>query len=166
MYHYRHFSSHLDDQDILVNNLPPSVIDILQNDTTIFPDVVCSIVQHELATPLSTPTPVALELCLRESLTIDNNNTFTNILTYDDPVITSLLNDIHDLQSPSQTTQRKSGFGQPESMDFHASKLETLLTGIVLNGDTLLDLELFFDSILSNLESVMLTSSLTLNTKN
>lgn len=51
-------------------------------------------------------------------------------------------------------------------MDFHASKLETLLTGIVLNGDTLLDLELFFDSILSNLELVMLTSSLTLNTKN
>lgn len=114
---------------------------------------------------MSTPTPVALELCLHESLTIDNNNTFTNILTHD-PVITSLLNDIHDLQSPSQTTQRKSGFGQPESMDFHASKLETLLTGIVLNGDTLLDLELFFDSILSNLELVMLTSSLTLNTKN
>jgi hypothetical protein len=76
-----------------------------------------------------------------------NKNWVTNLLARD-PVITSLLHDVRDLRSRGTTTPRKTDFGQPESKDFHASKLETLLTGVVLSGDTLLDLELFFDSIL------------------
>jgi hypothetical protein len=46
--HANTFSSRLDNQDTLINDLPPRVIDILQNNANLLPDVVHSVVQQEL----------------------------------------------------------------------------------------------------------------------
>lgn len=55
--------------------------------------------------------------------------------------------------SPSFTTgssTRKAGFGQPESKDFHASKIGKRPSGLSLGGDTLLDLDHFMILFLPN----------------
>lgn len=77
-----------------------------------------------------------------------------------DPLIAMLIHDVHDLCMKGIASTQKTGFSQPESKDFHSSKLATLLNGMVLNGDSLLDWELLSDSILSKLKSVAFTSSL------
>ena len=51
----------------------------------------------------------------------------------------------------SSSMPRSSGFFQKESKDFHVSKLVKLLADEKLGGDSLQDLELFFDGILSTL---------------
>lgn len=130
----------------------------LLRDTT---DAFTSRLDHQetLITNFPSTDTTAIEQRLTTSL---NNNITTAITTSlaTDPIITSLIHDVRDLRTKGIVSTKKTGFSQPESKDFHASKLETLLAGIVLNGDSLLDLELFFDSILSKLESVTLTSSL------
>jgi hypothetical protein len=67
--------------------------------------------------------------------------------------------------SSSRNVTRKTGFGQPEYKNFHASKLEERLSGLTLTGDTLLDLEIFHDYIRSKLESLTLSSNISPNTR-
>jgi hypothetical protein len=74
-----------------MTDLQPHAPHILQHDTTILPDAIRSVVQHELCTHTSAPTTVAMEQCLHESLITGINNAVTNILNHD-PIITSLLN--------------------------------------------------------------------------
>jgi hypothetical protein len=69
--------------------------------------------------------------------------------------------------SPSTTTitttpnsSRLTGFHQKESKDFHVSKFIKLLQDDILNSDSLQDLELFFDGILSHLNTIAITSNL------
>jgi hypothetical protein len=64
-------------------------------------------------------------------------------------------------QNISQTnSHRPTGFHQKESRDFHVSKFMKLLAEDTLNSDSLQDLELFYDSIISHLNTVVLTSDL------
>jgi hypothetical protein len=152
------FTSRLNNQDTIINNFAPHVIDIIdQQDATILPQVVRSVVQEELRT--SAPDTIALEQRLQASVADSITHAMTTNLAIE-PIITSLINDVRDLRTKSTAPSKKTGFSQLETKDFHASKLESLLTGVVLNGDSLLDLELFFDSILSKFESITLTSSL------
>jgi hypothetical protein len=60
----------------------------------------------------------------------------------------------------SLSTTQTTGFFQKESKDFHVSKLMKLLDLEVLNSDSLQDLEIFFDSILSHFNTVTLTTDL------
>jgi hypothetical protein len=60
----------------------------------------------------------------------------------------------------SLSTPRPTGFFQKESKDFHVSKLIKLLELEVLHSDSLQDLEIFFDSILSHFNTVALTNDL------
>ena len=54
------FTSRLNNQDTIINNFAPHVIDIInQQDATILPQVVRSVVQEELGT--SAPDTIALE---------------------------------------------------------------------------------------------------------
>jgi hypothetical protein len=69
------------------------------------------------------------------------------------------------VQSSPQTTsfsgsQKPTGFHQKESRDFHVSKFRKLLADDSLNSDSLQDLELFYDGIISHLNTVALTSDL------
>lgn len=75
-------------------------------------------------------------------------------------------------QSSSSTTHHKNttasstgspritGFHQKECKDFHVSKILKLLMGDILNSDSLQDLELFFDGIISHLNTIAITSNL------
>jgi hypothetical protein len=58
------------------------------------------------------------------------------------------------------STPRPTGFFQKESKDLHVSKLVKLLELEVLHSDSLQDLEIFFDSILSHFNTVALTNDL------
>ncbi len=53
-----------------------------------------------------------------------------------------------------------SGFFQKESKDFHVSHLIKLLTDESLASDSLQDLEIFYDSILSHFNTIALTADL------
>lgn len=55
---------------------------------------------------------------------------------------------------------RPSGFHQRESKDFHISRLYKLLADEVIAGDSLQDLKLFYDAILSHFNTVALTDTL------
>jgi hypothetical protein len=64
--------------------------------------------------------------------------------------------------SSTSTTHssRLTGFHQKESKDFHVSKFIKLLQDDILNSDSLQDLELFFDGIISHLNTIAITSNL------
>jgi hypothetical protein len=64
------------------------------------------------------------------------------------------------ITTPPSLAARSSGFFQKENKDFHVSKLVKLLADEKLGGDSLQDLELFFDGILSTFNSVALTNDL------
>jgi hypothetical protein len=64
------------------------------------------------------------------------------------------------IDSTISPSSRPHGFFQKESKDFHVSRLLKLLDTEVLQSDSLQDLELFFDSILSHFNTVALTSDL------
>jgi hypothetical protein len=100
-----------------------------------------------------------------------NRITETNVDRIIETKLTSstlIRNLIHQELAPFSTSSsfttgsitRKTGFGQPESKDFHASRFDERLSGLSLGGDTLLDLESFHDSILIKLESITLSSNL------
>ncbi len=64
--------------------------------------------------------------------------------------------------SPTTQASRPSGFFQKESKDFHVSHLIKLLSDESLATDSLQDLEIFYDSILSHFNTVTLTAVLSL----
>lgn len=61
---------------------------------------------------------------------------------------------------PTVSTVRTTGFFQKETKDFHVSRLVKLLDGETLATDSLQDLEIFYDSILSHCNTVALTTDL------
>jgi len=73
----------------------------------------------------------------------------------------SIIQNLQTHQTPSSTkTQKVNGFHQSESKEFHVSKLIKLLETHTLNGDSLQDLELFYDTIITHLSTVTLKSNL------
>jgi hypothetical protein len=61
---------------------------------------------------------------------------------------------------PPSGSHKPTGFHQKESRDFHVIKFIKLLADDTLNSDSLQDLELFYDGIISHLNNVALTSDL------
>jgi hypothetical protein len=74
------------------------------------------------------------------------------------------LQNIETLQHQYMNTNNNpigpSGFHQRESKDFHISHLNKLLANEVIAGDSLQDLKLFYDAILSHFNTVALTDTL------
>jgi hypothetical protein len=64
------------------------------------------------------------------------------------------------ITSTSSPPTRSSGFLQRESKDFHVSKLLKLLDNESLTGDSLQELEIFYDNILSHFNTVTLSNDL------
>jgi hypothetical protein len=71
-------------------------------------------------------------------------------------VIQQLQNQQHVLSK----TKKSIGFHQTESKDFHISKLLKLLETHTLTGDSLQDIEIFYDTIATHLATVTLKSNL------
>lgn len=148
----------------IVTSLQSTVADLILREETQLPTTIRSIIQQEMppSPPGFSPTSsvtVQLEHRLQTSITTSVTNAIAAQLP-NAPIIQSLMQDVRDLHSKSISPSKKTGFTQPESKDFHSSKLEKLLEGITLGGDSLLDLELSFDSILSKFEAITLTSQL------
>jgi len=88
---------------------------------------------------------------------LDNNPVIQNLSTSS---TTQLHQALLDLHKQPKSHQRTIGFHQPESKDFHVSKLLKLLETHTLTGDSLQDLEIFYDIIISHLATVTLNSNI------
>jgi hypothetical protein len=110
---------------------------------------------------LSAPpmTPAEIETLIDSKFHATYQTTFDSFSTLSASVAA-----LHLQHSTSPTTSlstsRSTGFFQKESKDFHVSKLVKLLELEVLHSDSLQDLEIFFDSILSHFNTVALTTDL------
>ena len=92
-----------------------------------------------------------------------SNQSFINHTIDNSPTISNLLRSVQDLQSshcPSTIPTRPSGFHQPESKDFHVSRLLKLLDTVNLASDSLQDLETFHDTIQSHFSAVSTSSNI------
>jgi hypothetical protein len=124
--------------DIVHQEIGPSVTRLLQDqlgfhDSSTFKDMF-----HQELEPVAS---ASFHQIVHDTLGFTDSTSFKQLLHTE---VTSL---VSSSTSSSGTVTRKTGFGQPESKDFHASKLEERLSGLTLTGDTLLDLEIFHDSI-------------------
>jgi len=90
-------------------------------------------------------------------LEIDNSPVIKNLPTSSTAHLHQAL---LDLQKQPKAHQRATGFHQPESKDFHVSKFLKLLETHTLTGDSLQDLEIFYEIIISHLATVTLNSNI------
>jgi len=88
---------------------------------------------------------------------IDNSPIIKNLPTSSTAQLHQALLDLH---KQPKSYQRNTGFHQPESKDFHVSKFLKLLETHTLTGDSLQDLEIFYDIIISHLATVTLNSNI------
>jgi prefoldin subunit 5 len=88
---------------------------------------------------------------------IDNSPIIKNLPTSSTAQLHQALLDLH---KQPKSYQKNTGFHQPESKDFHVSKFLKLLETHTLTGDSLQDLEIFYDIIISHLATVTLNSNI------
>jgi hypothetical protein len=116
----------------------------------------------------SPPSPVISDPSLSQEI-IENiietkfNNTYQATLESFSRLSASVA-ELHLRQSntpaSSLSSPRHHGFFLQETKDFHVSRLIKLLDPEVLRSDSLQDLEIFFDSVLSHFNTVALTTDL------
>jgi hypothetical protein len=120
------------------------------------------LIQHEL---LNSPTIRQLQSQPSSS----HNPSVINDIIDRSPTITTLLRTVQELQHHPRSTPsipRITGFHQPESKDFHVSRLLKLLDTVTLASDSLQDLETFHDTIRSHFATVSISSNIFPNYKN
>jgi len=119
------------------------------------------LIQHEL---LTLPTIRQLQ----SQTTSSSNPSVINNLIDRSPTITNILRTIQELQTNPRSvisTTRLTGFHQPESKDYHVSRLLKLLDTVTLASDSLQDLETFHDTIRSHFATVSTSSNIFPNYK-
>ncbi len=120
------------------------------------------LIQHEL---LTSPTIHQLQ----SQTTSSSNPSIINNLIDRSPTITNILRTIQELQTNPRgvtPTTRLTGFHQPESKDYHVSRLLKLLDTVTLASDSLQDLETLHDTIRSHFATVSTSSNIFPNYKN
>jgi hypothetical protein len=107
-------------------------------------------------------TNQAIDAILAEKFSASYGSTMESI-----SCLSALVAELHIRSQPAPqalpallASSRPSGFFQKDSKDFHVSHLIELLTDESLASDSLQDLEIFYDSILSHFNTIALTADL------